>query len=193
MLKRLRKGCRGEEGYSLPELMIAIIILAAIVFATFQVMNANIQGGRVFTARADLAEQLRSTLDTMVTQLRTAREFTAANASEVTFQGYVTGGGTMETVRFYLSGTDFYCSSAALYGSDQILTTDVTSVYFTYYDGAGSKLNDPDNSDPEVDPADVPSGSLASVTMVEIALTIDYDIGDIGIGDTAVTTVRIRK
>ncbi|MDY6796798.1 MAG: hypothetical protein SWK76_16170 [Actinomycetota bacterium] len=173
----IRRG-RGEEGFSLAELLISVIILAALVFAVFQVLNANLDAGRMFTAKAELAQELRSTLDTMVTQIRAANSFSDAQGSEVTFRGYLTGGTVMQTARFYLSGGDLYFTCADLGIDQSLLAKNVATLNMSYYDTTGTLIGDPNDN-------------LETIAEVRIELTIDAIAQDID--ETAITTVKVRK
>jgi type II secretory pathway pseudopilin PulG len=170
------KRCKGEEGYSLAELMISVIILSALVFATFQVLNANIEGGRTFAAKSEIAEDLRSTLDTMVTQLRAANVFVDAQSDDVSFQGYLTGGAVMQTARFYLSGTDLMYTCADVGISDSLISSDITVLNMTYYDSTGTLLPSPNDS-------------LESIAEMRIDITVGTNED---LGNSATTTVKVR-
>lgn len=191
-----------DEGFTLPELMIAVLVLSLIVFATFQLLNVHLKGSSVYVAKADMAEGLRSTLDTMVDQMRTAQGFTQGDVDTVTFTSYVTGTDQLYYVRFRLVATDVDGIYKVMYyqettpppaeNPDEImLAQDVTGLTFTYYDSAGSQLNDPLDEEPLI-PLNVPSEALNAITMVEIMLDMHKSGENIGLDESATTTVRMR-
>ena len=198
-MSRIRK----DEGFTLPELMIAVMVLSLIVFATFQLLNVHLKEGAVVVAKADMAEGLRTTLDTMVDQMRTAQGFTAGNADTATFTSYVLGTDTLYYVRFRLEPTDEDGIYEMMYyqettpppvenPTETLIAQDVTGISLTYYDSAGSQLNDPKDEDPEV-PLDVPSEALHTITMVDIEVSMHKSGENIALDESAKTTVRMRK
>ena len=170
----------GEEGFSLPELLVAVLVLSMLVLATFQMLDAQLSESGVVVSRSDIAEELRMAMDTMVDQLRTARSFTAAAESDVTFRGYVLGSESLQTVRFYLSNGNLYMSCPELFSGDKLISDGVTRLSLQYYDSTGSLLNNPDQS-------------LDSIALVEIEMAISRSSGKVTQEESAVTQVRIRK
>ena len=182
---------RNDEGFTLPELMIAVIVLSLIVFATFQLLNVHLKEGAVVVAKADMAEGLRSCLDTMVDQMRTAQAFTDAGTSSVTFTSYVLGTDQLYYVRFRMAPTDEDGIYKIMYyqeilpppaenPTETMIAQDVTGLTLTYYDSTGTALTSPNDS-------------LEAITMVEIVLGMHKSGENIGLDESATTTVRMRK
>ncbi|WP_287155205.1 prepilin-type N-terminal cleavage/methylation domain-containing protein [Candidatus Solincola tengchongensis] len=171
---------KGEEGFSLPELLVAVLILSMLVLATFQLLDAQLGESGVVIARSDIAEDLRMAMDTMVDQLRTARTFHNAGANDMTFTGYVLGSATQQTVRFFLSGDALYMNCPALFSGDKLVVAGVSGLIFRYYSAAGTLLTNPNQS-------------LASIALVEIELTISRTSGKVKQEETAKTQVRVRR
>ena len=186
-ISRIRK----DEGFTLPELMIAVIVLSIIVFATFQLLNVHLKGSSVVVAKSDIAEGLRSTMDTMVDQMRTAQGFTDAGTTSATFVSYVLGTDQLYYVRFRLVPTDDPSIYNMMYyqettppppedAAETLLAQDITGLTLTYYDSTGTVLS-------------APNDSLNAITMVEIELSMYKSGENIGLDETATTMVRMRK
>lgn len=189
-MRRWISRIKREEGFTLPELMIAVMVLSIIVFATFQLLNVHLKGGAVVVAKADMAEGLRSTLDSMVDQMRTAQAFTDAGNSSVTFTSYVLGTDQLYYVRFRLVPAEEDGFYEVMYyqetlpppsedPTETMVAQDVTGLTFTYYDSTGTLLPSPNDS-------------LEAITMVEIELNMYMSGENIGLEESATTTVRMR-
>ena len=190
MRRRISRRKR-EEGFTLPELMIAVLIMSVIVFATFQLLDLHIKEGGVVVAKADIAEGMRSTLDTIVDQMRTAQEFTDAGANSATFTSYVLGTDDLYYVRFRLVPAEeagfyqvMYYQGATPPPSENpdetMITQNVTGLTFTFYDSTGTVLASPNDS-------------LEAITMVGIDLGMKISVDNIELQETSSTTVRMRK
>lgn len=173
----------GEEGFTLVELIVAFFILSLLVFATFNLLDAHLSEGEVVVSSSDIAEELRMAMDNMVDQLRTARTFTRARSSDLTFQGYVLGSNDLQTVRFFLDGDKLKMTCTALFAGDKVIASGVKSLAFAYYDKADTQLTNPDGSQAIRD----------SITQVEIVLTLARSGGGVAVEKTATTRVRIKK
>ncbi len=169
-----------EDGFSLPELLVAVLILSMLVLATFRLLDAMFEESGTVIARSDIAEDLRTAMDTMVDQLRTARTFVNAGSDDLTFTGYVLGNATQQTVRFFLSGNSLYMNCPALFNGDKLIIDGVTGIAFRYYSSAGTLLTNPNQS-------------LGSISLVEIELTVSRTSGKVRQEETAQTQVRVRK
>jgi prepilin-type N-terminal cleavage/methylation domain-containing protein len=190
-MRRWMSRARRDEGFTLPEMMIAVLVLSIIVFATFQLLNVHLKGSSVVVAKADMAEGLRTTLDTMVDQMRTAQAFTDAGTSSATFTSYVLGTEQLYYVRFRLEPTDEVGIYEVMYyqettpppvenAPETMIAQDVTGLILTYYDSTGTVLPSPNDS-------------LEAITMVEIELNMHKSGENIGLDESATTTVRMRK
>ncbi len=94
-------------GYSLPEVLIASVVLAVVLLAIFIVYDTGLQDYARGTARADIQQNVRVALESMARELRTAGyaasnipnadcaappcAVTALTSSSVTFQAEVDG------------------------------------------------------------------------------------------------------
>jgi prepilin-type N-terminal cleavage/methylation domain-containing protein len=184
---------RREEGFTLVELMIAIIILALIVFAAFNIMDVNIKAGAIYTMQSELSQGLKNASDAMVDQLRAAHTFTTANVSDVVFTSYVTGTNDLYDVEFFLENGQLIYRAKKVSdgplgsGDDKVLASGISGLKIIYYDSAGTQLNDAINN------PTVPAGSLGSIIGLEIELTMIESYGETSLSDTSTTAVRVKR
>ncbi|MBN2027775.1 MAG: prepilin-type N-terminal cleavage/methylation domain-containing protein [Actinobacteria bacterium] len=172
-----------EEGFTLVELIIAFIILALIVYAAFNLLDANITAGSVYSMKADISQELRETGSTMVDQLRTANSFTDAQSESVVFTSYITGDANLYNVQFLRQGEEIIqrINIGALSEADnKVIASNVTGLQFSYYDSTGSLL-------------DSPSSALNSIALIKIVVTMTLTSSDNVMTDSMETMVRIRK
>jgi prepilin-type N-terminal cleavage/methylation domain-containing protein len=122
-----------QQGFSLVELMIVVIILLAISAAIFQVINLSTERSSTEQTKLDMFQEAREFMDQMSRDLRlagypNARNFTASllpepptadarvavgivkiASGELWFEGDVDGDGTVEVVRYFLDNTGTNC------------------------------------------------------------------------------------
>jgi len=172
-----------EDGFTLPELIIAFIILALIVYAAFNLLDVNISAGNVYRMQADISQDLRETTGAMVDQIRTASTFTNAQSSNVEFTSYLMGTNDLYNVQFFLEGGNLIhrANTGELGEEDnKVLASNVTGFELNYFDSTSTVLGDP-------------NGALEDICLVTIELTMTLSSGEDVMTDTMVTMVRVRR
>jgi len=172
-----------EDGFSLAELLIAFAILSLIVYAAFNLLDVNIEAGTVYTMRADISQELRESTGIMVDQIRTARSFTNAGSTDVTFTSYLTGTNDLYNVQFFLEDDNIiHRMNTGVLSSvdDKVVATNVTGLELKYYDSATNLL-------------DTPNSALSSISLVEIKITMTLSSGDTVMTESMETMVRVRR
>lgn len=179
---------KGVGGFTLTELLIALLLFLMLITAISKVVKVNITAGEVYAIRSDISQALRESSNAMVDQLRGANTFVMAQDTDVVFQAYITGTDDLYNVEFFLQdGNLVYRSRRVVDGNltsadDKVITGDVLALDFDYYEVAGTTpLGAP-----------VPTGSLAAITRVEIKMTVAREFEGHELQETIITTVRIR-
>jgi prepilin-type N-terminal cleavage/methylation domain-containing protein len=123
-----------ERGFSLIELMIALVILLVIMASIFQVINASTQRASAEQTKLDMFQEAREFMDQMSRDLRQAGNpnprdlslnvFTQSpiyndlhaaaglvnvDTGELWFEGDVDGSGTVSSIRYHLEPTGTNC------------------------------------------------------------------------------------
>jgi prepilin-type N-terminal cleavage/methylation domain-containing protein len=122
-----------QQGFSLIELMIVLVILLAISAALFQVINLSTERSSTEQTKLDMFQEAREFMDQMSRDLRlagypNARNFAPAilpepptgdlrvavgivkiASGELWFEGDVDGDGSVEVVRYFLDNTGTNC------------------------------------------------------------------------------------
>jgi prepilin-type N-terminal cleavage/methylation domain-containing protein len=96
---------RGQDGMSLPELMVTLVIVSIVSLATFSLIDVTMRRSGEITARVDTVQRGRTAMEAMTRQLRSqiclgfspARAVTAATDSSVTFYAYMGDPSTKST------------------------------------------------------------------------------------------------
>jgi prepilin-type N-terminal cleavage/methylation domain-containing protein len=166
---------RDERGFTLVELLIACATLGILLAGAVMAVQAGLATSRVGTGKVEAAQNVRTALERMVREIRTAgydpraanfSAVTAQTGSSVTIQLDRNGNGVIdapaapcdangEQVRFQLVGSQIVRSSdPGNAGCDQALADGVVSLAFTYLDATG-----------------VVTGTAAAVRTVTIAVT----------------------
>jgi prepilin-type N-terminal cleavage/methylation domain-containing protein len=98
---------RGQNGYTLIEIVIVIVILGVIGGFTFQMVGAGVQAFKKSSARKDLCDQGRLALERMVRELRDAKEVTASSSDSITFKvAHPSEFSVVEEIRYQLNGSN---------------------------------------------------------------------------------------
>jgi len=122
-----------QQGFSLVELMIVLVILLAISAAVFQVINLSTERSSTEQTKLDMFQEAREFMDQMSRDLRLAGYPNARNfapsilpeppigdarvavgivkiaSGELWFEGDVDGDGSVEVVRYFLDNTGTNC------------------------------------------------------------------------------------
>lgn len=172
-----------EDGFSLAELMIVFVVLSLIVYAAFTILDSNVKAGSTFKMQSDLSQEMKTAMDTMSDQIRSARDFVSATDTDLTFTSYVTGTGTLYNVRFRLSSGQILYQvtlGGANYIPETAIANGVTSLDFDYISSAGGDLPNP-------------GASLSSIYGVKITLTMAKTSMGITERLTSTTVVKVRR
>ena len=167
-----------EEGFSLAELLVGILIVSMLIFAIFAVLDSNLKSARAFKAKSELGQDLRKNLAHISDQMRVANEVVAAEPEEMSFRGYVTGTDTLYDVSIFKEGEEIrYTSSPALLGEgEKALASGVVSLHFSYYDKQENETTD-----------------LDAISMVQIDLRLRRGSAGTAMEESAVTRVNLRR
>ena len=131
-----------ENGYTLIELVMVIVILGVIGGFTFQVVAAGVQAFKKSSARKDLSDQGRLALERMVRELRDAKEITATSSDSITFNKvHKSAQDSAEEIKFQKNGANLERiadpSDSAL---QAVLAANVDTFQVTF-GGAGEEEN----------------------------------------------------
>ena len=120
----------------------SLAIRAAIILVILQ-LNVSLNQTLTYkTATANIRENLATTVTIMETDLRQAGYgistsiFLTSNASDVKFRADLQNDGTIDTVRFYLSGSEIYRAKNS--ETPVRIALGVTQLAFTYYTSTGA-------------------------------------------------------
>lgn len=100
-----------QYGFSLPEVMIGLMIVLLLLITTYSIFILSQQTQRRVDDRAEVVQNQRAMLDRMTRELRQANAIvTSLPAAEIIFED---GHGNLENsplqyIRYYLQGTDLY-------------------------------------------------------------------------------------
>jgi prepilin-type N-terminal cleavage/methylation domain-containing protein len=97
-----------ENGYTLIEVVMVIVILGIIGGFTFQMVGAGVQAFKKSSARKHLSDQGRLALERMVRELRDSKELVGSSNTSITFKKAhpEQAADYMEEVKFQLNGTN---------------------------------------------------------------------------------------
>lgn len=126
-----------RSGFSLPEVMIGLIIMLLILMAVYSIFILSQQTQRRVDDRAEVVQNQRAMLDRLTREIRQAnRIVTALPAAEILFEdGHGNLEGTpLQYIRYYLQGTDLYREVRYYYFAGD----PATHVYFNDTDGGGN-------------------------------------------------------
>ena len=181
--RAIRRRLDREGGFTLAELLTALLIFALLVVAIFNVLSTNIRAASIYALRSELGQELRETLDNMCDQVRLGISVSEAGAENIVFSGYVTGSDLIYTVSYSLSGSDLvYDTEPDIFGAGPAaIASHVDSLSFTYYDEKGSVLPEPSGEG---------LAAIASVG-IELAMTLTSDKNRVS--DSAAARVGLRK
>jgi prepilin-type N-terminal cleavage/methylation domain-containing protein len=117
LLMRVRDR-RGDEGMSLVELLVAMVVFSSLMAVVTATAIMTMQSSRNTDARNQDLGRIRLTLENMSKMLRTAAQppvpagvtppnaFISANARDVSFYGYNQPGAAPSIIRYYVNATN---------------------------------------------------------------------------------------
>jgi MSHA biogenesis protein MshO len=144
-----------ENGYTLIEIVMVIVILGVIGAFTFTFVADAVQVFKKSSARKDLYDQGRLALERMVRELRDGKEITDCSSNSITFKKAhpAQAADNIEEVKFQLNGTNLERVGDPS-GTPQtaILASDVTS--FSLGAGGSGVSVDAVSSDTTAAPTD---------------------------------------
>lgn len=143
---------RGEDGFTLVELLVAMVISLILLLATLQSFDLFTRTAAHQTRVTDANDQVRSTMDRTVSDLRGAAVITNAGATDLSYTVPETAG--TRTERLCIASGDLYRSStiapatppASCSAATKVATLKSTNTAFTY-DGASSSATPADVKD----------------------------------------------
>jgi prepilin-type N-terminal cleavage/methylation domain-containing protein len=138
---------RGQNGYTLIEIIMVIVILGVIGGFTFQMVGAGVQAFKKSSARKDLYDQGRLALERVVRELRDGKEITDCSSDSITFKKAhpAQAADNVEEVKFELVGTELKRvgdpngNEGGPY--EAVLASDVTSFSVGSEGGAGVNVD----------------------------------------------------
>jgi len=104
MRSTLSRTCRGQDGFTLTEMMVACAIVGVVLAGTFVAMKQGANAYEYSTGKVEVQETARVALDRMIHDLRTGSAVTAATPTSITFQ-YVDETLATVTVSYSLNAT----------------------------------------------------------------------------------------
>ncbi|MDN5346867.1 MAG: hypothetical protein PWP65_431 [Clostridia bacterium] len=170
----MRRGCAGERGFTLVEVVVAVLIFSLLVGAALALYHQAVLSWRREEARVDVQENLRIGLDRMSRELKTALRLVEAQEGRLGFiiEAKDDAGNTVQKTVYYYRDSARGQLMRKVDGGQNPLASYVTVLRLVYYDAG-----------------DNPTQNLDSIRRVEITLT-----GRKGNGPevTMTTSVRIR-
>ena len=95
-----------ENGYTLIEIVVVIVVLGIIGGVTFQIVASGVEAFKKSSARKELYDQGRLALERMVRELRDAKEVTASGNDNITFKvAHPSAYSVTEEIKYQLNGT----------------------------------------------------------------------------------------
>jgi prepilin-type N-terminal cleavage/methylation domain-containing protein len=146
MIPVLAHRLRGEDGFTLVELLVAMVISLLVLFATLQSLDVFTRSAAHQTRVTDANNQVRAVMDRTVSDLRGASVITNAAATDLSYTVGEPAG--VRTVRLCIASGDLYRSStiapatppASCAAGAKVATLKATNTAFTY-DGASSSAS----------------------------------------------------
>lgn len=199
-LAGFRERLSREEGFSIIELLIAILLISVLTYAAFNFSQTGVSLNRASMYSADVSQELRTTMEKMTWQLRVAYHFVPGQCvqggSSVSFWAYVNAS-EERNIEYSLDAEGNLLVSQGLSGDQATIATGVSQLSFSYYDIYGSKI---DNAVLSVD--------TTSIKRIEISMTIErnyeiavgtaseghrQEVGQQTVSASGVDTVTIRN
>jgi len=157
---------RGQAGFTLVELMVAMSIFLLILVGIFQVFDPSHRAYQTSERKLDVQQNARVAMDTMARQIRmtgyfpenidtdTANDLSnriqAASESALAIAGDLDGSGASNAFTFCLDNTGLRrvrgaIGTAASYtcANGQLLAESVTALTFAYFDSANNPIPNP--------------------------------------------------
>jgi len=186
----LSPGEFASRGFSLVELLMVLVIFSVLLGAVFSSLNEGQHGAQISKDETEMQQELQDVFSLMTSELRTtgfppesyydtqyllnpgtrknlvAQGLVLIAPQEIRFQGDIDGDGTVDYVRYYLSGSSAPYSlnrfggaikpdGSLPGGSPQKLSEQVESFQLRYFNSSGLETS-----------------NLADVTNIEIRLTL---------------------
>ncbi len=155
----------GEQGYSLVELLLVLVLMflvvAAITLTYFTSANAN--NAVISTATSEI--DARTALYLMKRELREAAAISHAGQDRVTFTSDINSDDTYEEVSYYLSTQNSYYDLIKTVDGGEgrvILSKIVNSNFFVYYSQLDQELGLP-----------ISGEQLGNIKIIEINISVD--------------------
>lgn len=191
-----------NRGFTLTEIVVSVGIFSFIIIGIGTFSGDVFRYNRVVSNSISAQQDARQILRKFANELRTAQasangSFALAEVGDnaLTFFSDVDKDGTIEQVRYYMSGTDLLRSTIepsgvpAVYTATPVVVTLIRNLMnggtpvFTYFDanysGSGSALSQPVNAN--------------TVRLVKINLVIEQDLTQAPVPITVTTQVSIRN
>lgn len=133
------RGRVGERGFTLVEVVVALLIFSLVVGAALAVYQQAMLSWHREEARVDVQENLRIGLDRMSRELRTAVELYEANNDSIRFKS-----ADGKTVRYY-HRNDVGQLMREVDGGHNPVASYVTALNLTYYDADHNPVQNPES------------------------------------------------
>lgn len=181
-MKRIAIGLGDERGFTLVEMLIAIVILFILLVGVLYFFEFGLRNAKTTQARSILNIEASNTMEKMVRQLRCANSFTVPTVTSPmtgnpTFlRGDVKGDGTNSSIMFYRTTENALFVYENGITPDTKMASNVTALTFTYYDSDGQPLG-----------SEITEANRTLIKRVEISLTM---LKAVGSGGSTVTTTK---
>ena len=195
----------GKRGFSLIELLVALVIMSVVSLAIYGVFSVS---SRIYTTQgvtADVQQSVRAAMEVMLQDIRTAGldptssgdfGIELAEAAKLRFTSDSIDAGLLdfngvlddtnsERITYVLQGTQLdqilYETTASV--DSEPLISDVQNLTFTYFDVDGNNLGSP-----------VPALQLADIRTINVSITVEEPAGrDGSVSRTLTKQVKCRN
>ena len=172
-----RRAARGQDGITMVEMTVVVALLGLVLAMAMQGLVAYQRAAGDADARQRNLDEARTVMAVLTKDLRTATEFSAATATDVTFTGLLNTGATAPANRLRL-----YVDAGGVLREAVTPPDDPTASPLTYTGTpttrvVGRGLTDTSSLLSYRDSSDAVTTSLTAVTSVVVTVSVDLPSG----------------
>jgi prepilin-type N-terminal cleavage/methylation domain-containing protein len=186
-MRRVARRLRGEGGFTLPELLVTMMLMLTVMFALYSIFDMSLRVFSFGNDKTEAVEQARVGLERMDRELRAAYPYDRAGGNETIFQSYgptqVTFGNDVDGDRRIIPGdTNEEITYSLNANGDRLLRNNRPMV--EYVNGLSFEY---------LDASKAPATSEPSIAVVRITLNVRVQRGQ-QVGTQELTTeVALRN